>query len=382
MSQHNVLYALPNGDFKSSASYSARSKFKHCKRLFKLTYIDGWSQRRQGASLDFGKIVEAAVQHHTSNLGVGGRDRFLVLWDDFKKSKDFDKKEYSNVEQSWENMRRIGDEWMQLFAIRFKSLPFALGARFQVPLRKKIFPGTSYDTLTNTAYLDILVDNHPQFPGGLIIDCKTASKPLPEKLIMLDPQLVEYGWMYGTTWVGFLWFVKKSHGTKFGSRVTLLQDHGGLHAGDERFVLEKVSNTDSSWLGTQQEMDSYNALYTGKDGKTITGKAAKGLSHAFFEMGNSVNVPNVIITKQIMQFATAKLPQQDLEEMGKMVGQVTIEMVVAHETGFYPMEPGLRFPAEKCVMCDMRHICSDDKEARDKFLTKDNEEWMDSFEEL
>ncbi len=85
-----------------------------------------------------------------------------------------------------------------------------------------------------------------------------------------------------------------------------------------------------------------------------------------------------MLTKQLIQFASARIGKQELEDMGKVVGQVTVEMVVAHETDFYPMEPGLRFPSEKCVMCDMRFICSGDGDGRDRFLTRAGEEWLDT----
>jgi len=52
--------------------------------------------------------------------------------------------------------------------------------------------------------------------------------------------------------------------------------------------------------------------------------------------------------------------------------------VVAHEEDFYPMEPGIRFPSDKCSGCDMRWICAGDAEGRDANLKRIGEEWLDS----
>jgi hypothetical protein len=387
---HNVLYILPDGRPKSSASYSARSAFKHCKRLFRLKYIQGWRAKREGAALDIGKLIEEAVKVQLLR-GRGGRERWLELWDEWKNTPQAQKAEYTKVEESWENVRRIGDEWMQLFAIRALSYPFQ-NPVFQLPLSKKIFPGTSYDAISNTAYIDIFsqVDpNHPMLTKlegpmkglrGVITDVKTASKELPERLTILDPQLIEYAWMKQNPDVAFLWFVKKSHGSKFGSRVTLLQDFGGLKAGAEFVVLEKEG--EFLWVGTKDTLSMYDKLFTNAAGKTITGKAATAVSAEFHNLGISTRVPVALVTKQLVQFASARIGAQELEDMGKVVGQVTVEMVVAHETDFYPMEPGVRYPSEKCPTCDMRFICSGDGDGRDHFLTRTGEEWLDSSEEL
>lgn len=397
MTLHSILYVLPDGREKSSASYSARSTFKHCKRLFKLRYVDGWRSKREGAALDIGKLIEEAVKWHLQR-GKGGVVKWLELWDAWQHTPQAQKAEYTKVEESWANVRRIGEEWMRLFEIRAASYPFQ-NAVFQLPLNKKIFQGTTYDAISNTAYIDIYSEVNPHHPlltklsvqevmddygkgrRPLITDVKTASKELPERLTVLDPQLIEYAWMKAGQKVqgydvAFCWFVKKSHGWKFGSRVTLLQDCEGLKAGSEFVVLEKEG--EFAWIGNDDALGLYDKLFTSSSGKTITGKAATAISAEFHALGISTKVPATILTKQLLQFASARIGKQELEDMGKVVGQVTVEMVVAHETNFYPMEPGVRYPSEKCPTCDMRFICSGDGDGRDRFLKQDGFEWLDT----
>lgn len=391
MTEHNVLYVTPDGKFKDSASYSSRATFKHCKRLFRLTRIDGWRLRVEGVSTNFGNAVEGAFIHSTKNGGHGGVDAFTDLWNKEHKSKDFDKRMYRGNEDSFENLMRCGQEMLQIFELRFAMYPLE-GAEFQVPLRKKIFPGTSYDRLTNLAYIDCVSKVDPHHPAltkvsswsgsqkrKLIIDVKTSGALFPEKLIGLDPQLIEYAWQDGETFdVAFLNFVKESHGYKFNSRVTLLRDAGAYKAGGDVIVLDKP-NPLEVWIGTQACADAYDKACTGADKKSLKGKALDAAAANFLSSSPAICVPQTAVSKQRVQFVSARIDPANVEEMGKVVGQTTVEMVVAHEQDFYPMESGLRYPAKKCMTCDMRYICSGDNEGRDRMLTKVGEEWLDSL---
>src|SRR5579864_4539050 len=187
MTVHDLLYVLPNGDPKRSASYSARAAFKFCKRKFYLTYVRGWRKKFEGVALEFGKAIEAAVVWQIK-YRTGGVDEFERLWKLVRETKDFDKRYFTKVEQSWENMLRMGREMLIIFSVRQHLYPFRQ-AQFQVPLNKKIFPGTTYDALSNTAYLDIFSEpeaNHPLLVPTpptvmfrrLITDVKTTSKEL------------------------------------------------------------------------------------------------------------------------------------------------------------------------------------------------------------
>jgi hypothetical protein len=78
-----------------------------------------------------------------------------------------------------------------------------------------------------------------------------------------------------------------------------------------------------------------------------------------------------------MQFVTTRISQEDINDMSRLIGRTTVEMVVAHEENFYPKDPGIRFPAEKCNFCDMHFICTGDTVSRDLMLSRTGEEWLE-----
>lgn len=386
---HEVLYMNPKGQSRNIASYSSRSKFKHCKRLFKLQYIEGWHPRIDGVSMVFGNVVEAAWMHSTKMGGREGVPIFTELWNKARKEKDFEKRVYRGNEDSFDNLMRCGQEMLRIFELRFESYPLA-NIKFQVPLRKKIFPNTSYDKIENLAYVDAICEvdpHHPALPKvewnvnllrRIIIDVKTSGVLFPEKLISLDPQLIEYAWMDGRAFtLGFLNFVKESHGFKFGSRVTLLEPAGELLAGSDVTVLDKA-NALEAWVGTPAAAAGYAKACKGADGKDLKGKALDKAAADFLAIA-AVKVPNAAFSKQRVQFVAAVIPEEHVHEMGKVIAMTTVEMVVSHEQDFYPMEPGLRYPDKKCTTCEMRSICAGDNEMRDRLLAKTGEEWLDNL---
>src|SRR5208282_6623825 len=152
-------------------------------------------------------------------------------------------------------------------------------------------------------------------------------------------------WMYKTPHVAFLNFVKMGHGLKSGSKLTLLFDAAPFRAGEDVVVIEK--NKTEAWISTAKNFAVYEKMFKDSTGETITGKAADVISSKFLSQNFAIKVPLEYLSKQVVQFLTAKVPAKDIEEMGKVVGQTTVEMVVAHETNFYPKEPGLRYPSEK-----------------------------------
>lgn len=387
---NKVLYVNPKGEPRSRSSYSARKDFKFCKRKFYLTRVLGWRDKQFGVSFAFGKVIEAAAQYHVQNGGKGGPEKFLELWAKVKMTPDFSKYTYRPVEESYENLMRVGREMLRIFAARLPKLPISDGngmPRFQVPLRKLVFPGVAeYDTIENDAYLDILATvawNHPALtpihvhglgagdvgvmPRNVVIDCKTASKDLAEALVRLDPQLVEYAWMIRNALdVAFLWFVKKGHGYVSGSIITLLEDVGPWKAGRELTVLSK---------GQEQTLIGTAAMYA--YGKELP----EGSRKIAWEIAGALRANNSVLSKQRLQFASARLAEQEVDEAGRLVGQTTVEMIMAHEQNFYPMEGGIRFPDEKCNFCSMRWLCINDSRGRDENLTRAGEEWLDVSEE-
>jgi hypothetical protein len=70
-----------------------------------------------------------------------------------------------------------------------------------------------------------------------------------------------------------------------------------------------------------------------------------------------------------------------MDDVGRSVAQATVEMVRAHEQDFYEMQPGIRFPNEKCNFCAMRWLCLNRPEERDKNLTRRGEEWLNGIQD-
>ncbi len=384
--QHDVLYVMPNGQFKSSASYSSRKDFKHCPRLFALTRRDGWKSKRLGASMEYGNCIEAAVMQHVKT-GKGGVEKFVERWNEAKKLPNFDKWVYTPTEVDWDTLLLDGIDHLKLFIMELEWLPIPQNTQFQVPLSKHIFPNTSYGKLKNTAYLDMLCDvdaRHPKLAPmdpedlaklktrTLCIDCKTASKPIDSRLVCLDPQLIEYAWMKQTLDTAFLTFIKRGRGMKGSSRVTLLAQTRLFAPGTELTVFELQG--DFAYVGTRETYEEYD-----KACKGLRGKALDVASQQFLTTRQlAVEFLSISqLTKQQMQFITARISQEDVNDMGRLIGRTTVEMVVAHEEDFYPKDPSVRFPNEKCVFCDMRFICTNDTVGRDMNLTRTGEEWLE-----
>ena len=383
--QHDILYVAANGQFRSSASYSARKDFKHCPRLFKLTRIDGWKGKRIGASMAYGNAIESAIKQQVK-AGTGGIEKFVEEWNAAKKLPDFAKWQYTPIEVDWATLLLDGIDHLKLFILELEWLPIPQSATFQLPLSKFIFPGTSYGKLKNTAYLDILCEVDARHPALapmdpeelaklktriLLIDVKTASKELSKYLVSLDPQLIEYAWMKQALDVAFLWFVKKGRGMKGSSRVTLLEPTSNFAAGAELTVFELQG--DFLYVGTAEKYIEYD-----KACKGLRSKALDVASSNFLKTNTGIEFVSVSqVTKQRMQFVTARINEQDVIDMGRLIGRTTVEMVVAHEEDFYPKDPGIRWPAEKCNFCDMRFICTNDTVGRDQNLTRTGEEWLE-----
>lgn len=374
-----IVYINPQGIAKSNVSYSARLSFTKCKRYFKLSRIDGWKQKQENASLLFGKAVEAAIQFHVENGGTGGYNHFITLWERVKTIPNFENLHYAKTEQNWENLLHIGEEMLLIFQLRLPSLPIPIesATRFQVPLTKEIFPGSRLAGINNLAYIDLLT--HPE-GKPLIIDIKTASGPMHSSLISLDAQLIEYAWQTGIHHVGFLWLVKKGRELKSGDTVTLLKDYGEWKAGEEYVLLttlERADNAPVVLIGTTQSEAAYETAIQ-VDGKTLRGKSLLEAKYAFADKAEGVQVVETVdLSKQRVQFATVHLDPQDVLDAGRRIGLTTVEMVSAHEGNFYPKEPGIRWPHDVCVNCEMRWICSNDPAGRDEHLVRAGDEWME-----
>lgn len=401
-----VLYRNSSGKDVTHASYSSRQTFRHCPREFQLTRIEGWSDKTQRAATLFGRCIEAGLQAYeeSGRIHNTGVHSFEKQWNDVKLVPDFEKLEYTDAEKDWDTLLRTGREMMMLYEVRAPRLPLSTkpGMLFQQPLRKKIFPGTNLDRIENKAIIDVLSFprwDHPLLPvipedeakkdlgvayhvpsehRPLIIDVKTSGKDLAVDLVMLDPQLAEYAWQSRIPDVAFLWFVKKSHGLKKGSKVSLLQPWRDKFAGWEGVVIDVCDV--GIYIGDFATLANYETAV-----KELRGKARAAAEGIFFEAGRHdgtvLLVPENVITKQRIQFGAARFTENEMDDTGKSVAQTTVEMVRAHELEFYEKQPGIRFPNEKCNFCAMRWICLNRPDERDKTLTRRGEEWLDGVQD-
>ena len=416
-----VLYRNSSGKDVTHSSYSSRQTFKKCPREFQLTRVQGWAEKRNGAAMYFGRAIEAGLQAFEEEKRRPGHaaKTFTRLWHDVQLLPEFATFTYTACESSWAQLLKSGQQMMTLYEIRAPKLPLA-GALFQQKLRKKIFPGTNLDSLENVAVLDVLSfpdwDHKMLLPATevhkcsdcavrwscsleadgsqyepcqehrkrpLIIDIKTSGKEFPVDLVALDPQLAEYAWQTRIPDVAFLWFVKKSHALEKGSKVTLLQDAGQLWAGWEGFVVEtgEQDSDGNCWvyLATWDTLQRYEESLKG-----LRGKVRDAAKKNFLDSGRAdesiTTVSSDHVTKQRLQFAAARLTEQDMDDVGRSVAQSTVEMVRAHEADFYEKQAGVRFPNEKCNFCAMRWICLNRPDERDKNLTRKGEEWLDGIE--
>ena len=417
-----ALYTNTKGQPVTHSSYSSRSDFRKCPKYFELTRIQGWSDKEKRAATLFGNCVEAGIQYFEKLNRTKGTavSKFTELWDAVKTIPEFNELIYSEKEKDWFSLARAGREMMMLYEIRASFLPISVNpaALFAQVLRKKVFPGSQYDKLENKAIFDILSFprwNHPLLaPYGtfthctdcavrwscalesdgpqftpcqqhelrtLIVDVKTSGVDLEESYVKLDPQLAEYAWMARVPDIAFLWFVKKAHEIKKGSRVTLLEPAGKWPAGTELSVLNYDSDTGEAFIGTYVEYAAFDKALTGLRGKAREAMSGACLSAAVVR-GDVVRCPASIVTKQRLQFAAARFSQADMDEIGKDVAQTTVEMIRAKDENYYPKLAGIRFPNQKCQFCSMHYICLGDSDGRDANLQRKGDEWLEEAFEI
>lgn len=432
MSQTLALYTNHKGTEVTHASYSARQTFKNCPRQFELSRVHGWYDKGERAAPVFGKCVESAVEffEKAGRPAGAGVARFEESWSAVKTLLNFDKWQYTESEGDWESLLRAGREMLLLYELRCADLPITTQppSLWQQNVRKKIFPGTELDKLENKAIFDVIsfpIWDHVMLPKieraeatvnypndaprrTLIIDMKTSGEDLNTELVALDPQLGEYAWQARVPDVAFLWFVKKSHEVKKGSRVSLLQDVGQWRAGFELVVLwaespEKpkrkkgepdwnpepggeTQDGETTWqnagpvetpktlyLGTLETMGLYDSAQRG-----VKGKALKELKAEWAGRPDVARAQPEQVTKQRLQFAAARLTDKQMNDVGRSVAQTTVEMVRAHREEFWPQLAGVRFPNQKCNFCSMRGICLNNDALRDEMVHKRGEEWLDA----
>ena len=392
MTQEIALYQNWKGDFVTHVSYSARRTYKYCPKSFEYDRVQGWYDRTDRASTLFGKCTEYGIQYFYENdctPGMGGL-AFNKEWEKVKTIPEFPALKYTDCEGDWYQLSRAGQEMMRLLEGVHRRLPISRApkALFQFPVRKKLFPGTELDVLTNKAVFDIL-----SYPNNgayeLIIDVKTMGADLDEDLVALDPQLLEYAWEYGCPNIAFLWLVKKSHEIEKGSLLTLLTDLPDVPFGTEVYCLryEKADPDEGRYydivvFGAQKVYDAYLVATKGLRGRVLENAKDEfiALTEGVYSAAHRAADGTVNFTKQRLQFAAAQITQEFLDNVGRDVAKVTVEMVESFRTGYYPRAPGIRFPDQKCQYCSYKWLCLNRPKERDKFLGKRGQEWLDGEE--
>ena len=441
-----VLYENAKGYKVTTGSYSARESFNYCQRKFKLRRKDGWNQKEQRASALFGKCTEAGIQwfEESNREKDSGVKKFVEEWGKVAELPNAKELTYTDTEGSWHSLLRAGMEIQKLYEIKVPNLPISPisvlpKTTFQVEMRKKIFPGSELDILSNVAYLDMITHplyDHPSLAKissenelevyrnsetirrKLIVDIKTSGVDLDTQLISLDPQLIEYAWQSGIRDAAFLWLKKALHSLSKRDRITLLESVEGIPAGTELFVLgtEKIekpkkppkpkkAKKGDALVETLLEIATPVLEAPPTNVGEITkvflgdlsalkqlGEATKGMvgssniyketAAKFFQARFVIAAKPEQVTKQRLQFASTRISEIAVQEMGQSIGRTTIEMVRAHNDGFYAMQGGIRFPQNKCTWCEMRGICADIPELRDELLVRAGDEWMEAEKDV
>jgi RecB family exonuclease len=373
------LYKNVNGYEVHRHSYSASSDFRQCPTIYKLKRIEGYRERINRATAQFGNAFEAAIKHfHDQSMKSGlAAKHFIELWNIVKADTTLDYKD-----SSWDEMLVQGTEMCRLYEAVLPSLPIKQ-PRFQLFYEKELFPGSYLSNIKFIAYVDIISELGDS--DYMIIDVKTSSMPLQDKLINLDPQLRAYSWVSGISKVAFLYFTRKVLGIKKGDKVTLLVPLGKdrFAPGTELIVLVAPSKDSSTlYLLTEEDYDTYK-----KESSGLKGNAAKEVvekyatEHAFSAMPGDV-------TKQRLQFSQAVISKDEQWEEGEKIGRDVAEIVSSREKNKFRQNNGIRFPNDQCNFCSLRGICSHNEKLADELLirpkpaqnTKDDKEWLDSLE--
>jgi hypothetical protein len=395
LSENNGLYRNYQDRPINTHSYSSGLDLKTCPALFRLRRKEGWRSVEERAALSFGKVVEAGVQFfHENNLRPGGGvDEFKRFWLLFENKE----MKFTVKEGSWSDLYLMGSEMLALYEVLISSGALELSnPRFQVQYRKEVFPGTELAGIEFVGWADAVAK---EGKGFRLWDIKTAANgySISPGLTGLDPQLGAYAWASGILQVGFLVFVKaRPHSFTSGDKVTLLKDSGNWKAGASGliFPLPKVKKTKAQEEEPEPEEEStplftlisavdYEAFKIAN--KDVRGKALDAAKIAFAE-GRTVTVARDSITKQRIQIIKAEISEQIRLECGERIGHEIGEIRDKEEENYWPKQPSVRPPNNKCGLCDMLAICSGDKETAAKKLVQivpvpAERDWLDELEE-
>lgn len=365
MSKAN-LYINSKGYPVTRHSYSGSESFNFCARKYYLERVQGWSEKEQRSSREFGTALEKGVTfwHQHGEDTAGAVAEFQRRWAEFKDAP----LTYTKSDLDWDRLNQTGTELVKLYALRYPTFPYVVNnpQDFQVETTFEVFPGTKLEGIEFLSYIDLLA----QVKGSLesvIIDMKTAGKSVPE-LIALDPQLRSYAWHKKIYRVAWLWFYKRGRTISKGDTVTFLEPWAGFGPGQDAIVLSQ--DEFGVWVTDFADtVAEFNAI-SGKK------KADEEARQAYLQ-AKGTHVPERVLTKQEVQYKEAIISQESAEDIGRSIKSDIVRIVNAKDADFYPMESGVRFPNEKCPHCAMRGICSGNNALRDTILTRKQMDELD-----
>jgi hypothetical protein len=373
------LYINSQGKEVRSHSYSAGSLFHECAQKYKLARLDGWKERENRASQQFGIALEESIRvYHQLDLAEA-LDNFRRLW---TAQRDAELK-YTMTEGNWENLSKSGDEMLRLYDLRLPLFPIdPKNVQFQIKYYKELFPGTDMAGIEFVAYVDMVTRSRATLGDAMIVDIKTSGVSLDTTpgILSLDQQLRTYAWVTGVSDVAFLWFQKCGRSLERGSYVNLLQSVADVPAGTAMVVAaldksDEFAPGDLVWLvKNEAAIEAMNAAQGYKEGKLEQTKAAKERKLEWLK-ANAHRVPNDVFTKQRVQFVNAHIGLNEQLEAARQIGQDVAQIVYSNSENFWPLQGGVRYPNNKCLSCCMRGNCLTNTQLRDTLVSRSDEEW-------
>lgn len=372
------LYVNSNGYGVSRHSYSGSQEFSHCARLYYLKRIAGWSERKKSAAMEFGNSVEAGHKEFHRHGIEAALKAFMEKWATFKDAE----LDYSDKLENWDACVLTGQELLKLYAIRYPKMDFVISNpdALQVQRSYEIFPGSELAGIELISYMDIVAKLKPgRFAPDLpdsrvILDMKVSSAVCPT-LISLDPQLRTYSMVENIPTVGFLWFGVKSRNLKKGDAVSFIgaEDiHGTLKSGQTLFILSEDKGDipmvppSVYVVANEKTLEEFEAI----KGASKDAKAAREKFITDFAIATPIST----LTRQEIDVVIGTISEESREDMRKQIEQDVIRIHHASATDFFPMQSGIRFPNQKCTMCAMRGICTNNDKLRDELVVRVQEE--------
>jgi hypothetical protein len=343
--------------------------------------LDGWKEREQRASQQFGIALEESIQvYHQLDLAEA-LDNFRRLWE-AQRIADL---KYTATEGSWENLAKSGEEMLRLYDLRLPLFPIDISnVKFQLKYYKELFPGTEMAGIEFVAYVDMVTKSRATLGDAMIVDIKTSvgSLDMTPGILALDQQLRTYAWVTGISDVAFLWFQKCGRSFEKGSQVSILEniDDAGrtFRAGESAVVAVAEENEGVPLLlyllKNEAAIDLMNQAQGYKNGKLEQTKDAKARKIEFL-VNNSVRTDARNVTKQRIQFVNAHIGLNEQLDAARQIGQDVAQIVYSNQENFWPLRGGIRFPNDKCVRCQMRGICLQNNEIRDTLVFRSDEDW-------